>query len=121
MNDPLVPERLDLLADATVALLDAAEAEGWSPSTADDALGLTDLLCVALAAHGGPLEQALGHVRAHLAAAQRAIRDDLPPAPRRGSAAARIEAETGVGRFRAWRDARVHQRPTPPRVPYWER
>lgn len=107
---------VDSLGDTAIALVEAGEIEGWSPSTADDALGIVDVICAVLAAHGGPLETSLAVVRGHIAAAQRGVRRDLPPAPRRGSAAARREAEDGTARFWAWRDARVHQWPTPPLV-----
>ncbi|MET9097168.1 hypothetical protein ABZX72_34390 [Streptomyces cyaneofuscatus] len=106
----------DALLDVTIALGEAAETEGWSPSTADHTLGVVDTLCAMLAAHGGPLEASLAQVRAHIGTAQRALREDLPPAPRRGSAAAQLEDEDGTARFRAWRDARVHQWPAPPRA-----
>ncbi|MFE6732583.1 hypothetical protein ACFVDN_32395 [Streptomyces californicus] len=114
--DASLTDLVSSLGDTAVDLLETGENEGWSPSAADDALGVVDVLCVALAAHGGPLETSLTQVRAHIAAAQQAIRRDLPPAPRRGSAAARREVQEGTARFRAWRDARVHQWPAPPRV-----
>ncbi|MFF0337965.1 hypothetical protein ACFYUM_35910 [Streptomyces fimicarius] len=114
--DASLADLVSSLGDTAVDLLEAGEAEGWSPSTADDALGVVDVLCAVLAAHGGPLETSLTQVRAHIAAAQRGVRRDLPPAPRRGSAAAREEEQDGTARFRAWRDARVHQWPTPPRT-----
>ncbi|MET9974665.1 hypothetical protein ACFYOI_22820 [Streptomyces microflavus] len=114
--DASLTDLVSSLGDTAVDLVEAGETEGWSPSTADDALSVVDVLCAVLAAHGGPLETSLTQVRAHIAAAQRAVRRDLPPAPRRGSAAARQEDQDGTARFRAWRDARVHQWPTPPRA-----
>lgn len=87
--DASLTDLVSSLGDTAVDLVEAGETEGWSPSTADDALSVVDVLCAVLAAHGGPLETSLTQVRAHIAAAQRAVRRDLPPAPRRGSAAAR--------------------------------
>ncbi|MFJ9690456.1 hypothetical protein ACIRRX_32815 [Streptomyces bacillaris] len=113
--DASLTDLVSFLGDSVVDLLEAGESEGWSPATADDPLSFVDVLCVALAAHGGHLETSRTQVRAHIAAAQRGVRRDLPPAPRRGSAAAR-EEQDGTARFRAWRDARVHQWPAPPRV-----
>ncbi|MFJ8848371.1 hypothetical protein ACIRFF_36420 [Streptomyces cyaneofuscatus] len=104
------------LGDTDIALLEAGETEAWSPSSVDEALSVVDVLCAVLAAHGGPLETSLAEARAHIAAAQRGVRRDLPPVPRRGSAAARQEDQDGTARFRAWRDARVHQWPAPPRA-----
>ncbi|MDG9687807.1 hypothetical protein QC334_34630 [Streptomyces sp. DH18] len=114
--DASLTDLVSSLGDTVVDLLEAGETEGWSPTTDDDALSFVDVLCVALAAHGGPLETSLTQVRAHIAAAQRGVRRDLPPAPRRGSVAARAEEQDGTARFRAWRDARVHQWPASPRV-----
>ncbi|WP_237329732.1 hypothetical protein [Streptomyces sp. CBMAI 2042] len=114
--DESLSAQVESLLDATIAVGEAAETVGWSPSPADDTLSVVDVLCAMLAAHGGPLKASLTEIRAHIKTAQRALREDLPPAPRRGSAAARQEDQDGTSRFRAWRDARVHQWPAPPRA-----
>ncbi|QIQ06572.1 hypothetical protein [Streptomyces liangshanensis] len=106
---PGLSELLNTLTDAAIDVLDAGASEGWSPTSVSDALDVVDVLVAAAAQRGGPLAAALEPVPALTAAARRAVRDPLPPAPRPRSYGARLQEADGTARFRAWRDARWHR------------
>ncbi|MEV7468010.1 hypothetical protein AB0O20_16125 [Streptomyces kronopolitis] len=89
------------MTDAAIAVLDTAAEQGWSPTAASDTLQVIDVLAVALAQRGSPMADVLDQVPALTAAARDVLSAPLPPAPRRGTAAARREEADGIAAYRA--------------------
>ncbi|MFC8583277.1 hypothetical protein ACFUGD_01690 [Streptomyces sp. NPDC057217] len=106
VSDPLA-DRLDLLGDAVVDALEVVGSTGWSHSQTSDTLALIDALFSSLARQDGEVADILADARALVAAARWAVRDEpLPPPPRRGTNAARLETVLGAAQYRSWSNSR---------------